>query len=301
MTLRIPVVAVVNGYLLLLRPLRLFSVPSRRVDTLKRCSIISLRKTAMNKQIFIAVTLIAALIAGGRAARAEDSTTNEARAFQYYKQAIELHYQGDMAAAIELYGNAVLLDSDVAAYHADLGEAFRTIGNFRLAIVELKRAVELEPDMADAYTTLGVVYDSQNLLVKAIEYHRAALKINPNHVVAMNNLGQVYDRLGLTSAAAAMYDKSIQTDPEFAPGYDNMGMVLVRVGDAEKGIGMIRQAIELSDPRDARIALYYNDLGMAYILTNDLATAKEYFDKALEIQPDNQSIRNNMEYLKSLR
>ena len=237
----------------------------------------------------------------------EPSLKNQQEALEHYKTAVELHYKGDIVSAIEEYKNAILLDPNVAVYHADLGEAYwetyRLLGiHHRDAIEELLTAIRLEPNnetIANAYTTLGVIYDYDNLLIKAIEYHRKAIKINPHNFYAMNNLGQVYDQLGLVEAAIDNYKKAIEIAPDFAPAYDNLGTTYLKKGNIDEGIAMIKKAIDLSDRDDSHLGLYYNDLGAAYMINDDLQQARQCFQKALEILPDNPDIKKNLDFLEN--
>lgn len=269
--------------------------------------------TGFFRRRFIAAVFFAALLA--RAwfpvpAFCQETEEGEEKppGFEYYEKAVEMHYRQNMMVAIELYNNAIMQGPDIAAYHADLGEAYRIIGKLRFAIEELQIAIRLEPRMADAYTTLGVIYDTENLSVKAIEYHRKALKINPEHFIAMNNLGQAYDRLNLLHAAMAMFEKAIEVRPDFAPAYDNLGTGYIKMGTmnadtelVDEGIELVEKAIELSDPRDGRIGFYYNDLGLAYLVKKDFEAARLNFEKALEILPDSPEIQKSLEFVKSIK
>lgn len=275
------------------------------IDTAPPALIIPSGKMAMITAIFRRLSIPALLLACAvLAAPAFCQETGDEEeppdGFKYYEEAVKQHFMGNLPLAIGLYNNAIMQDSTVAAYHADLGEAYRIMGDFRRAIEELKLAISLEPLMADAYTTLGVIYDQENLSVKAIEYHRKALKINPDHFIAMNNLGQVYDNLGLAHAAMAMFEQAVEVKPDFAPAYDNLGTGYLKFGDVNRGIELIEKAIELSDPRDTRLGLYYNDLGMAYLVKHDYESAKANIEKAVEILPDNPEFRKSLEFVKGL-
>ncbi|MEW5946224.1 MAG: tetratricopeptide repeat protein [bacterium] len=242
--------------------------------------------------------LLAALAA--RAFAGETAGDQSEEAYRRYKTAVELHFQGNLEAAALEYRNAITLDPGVAAYHADLGEAYRLMGNSRGAIEELKTAIRLAPDMADAYTTLGVVYDSENLPVKAIQCHRQAIDIRPDHFVAMNNLGQVYEKLGLQKAAVAVYKQALEFNPVFPPTLDNLGTSYLKAGLVDEGIALIEKAIENSDALDPRLGLYYNDLGAAFVMKERYREARKHFEKAGELLPGQPDIMRNLKYVSEL-
>ncbi|MEW6202059.1 MAG: tetratricopeptide repeat protein, partial [bacterium] len=235
---------------------------------------------------------------------AADTQDAKKQALEHYKTAIELHGAGDIMSAIEEYRNAISLDPNVAEYHAKLGYAYMNIEYFNAAIKELNTAIKLDPNLIDAYINLGFIYDYTNVPHKAIEYSRKALKMAPDNFYALNNLGHVYDRLGLTRVALANYKKSIEIAPDFAqaydnlgqlydriglvddaidtykkgieaapdyaPLYDNIGKTYMKIGDVNNAIDMIKKAIEMTDEYDQTTWIYYNDLGFAYMLQNDL-------------------------------
>lgn len=216
----------------------------------------------------------------------------------YYEAAVKLHMAGDLERAVQQYRQAILMNPDIAAYHADLGEAYRLLGRTRQAIESMQRAIEIDPQLANAFTTLGVIYDSQELLVNAVEYHRKAIAIDPGHFIAYNNLGHSYDRLGLIRAAMACYEKAIELNPDFAPAYDNLGTNHLNLGDIETGIKMIQKALNLSSMNDPQRPLYLNDLGAAYVMKKEYKVAAGYFEQAARLAPYNPDIMRNYQFIK---
>ena len=216
----------------------------------------------------------------------------------YYDTAVDYHMKGMIENAVMEYRKAILLNPDVAAYHADLGEAYRLLNQTRLAIESMQRAIEIDPGLSNAYTTLGVIYDSEGLLVNAVEYHRKAIEIEPDHYIAHNNHGHAYDRLGLIKAAMANYEKAIEINPDFAPAYDNLGTDYLNINQVEKGIDMIHKALNLSSTADPQRPLYLNDLGAAYVMKQEFEVAYKYFEQAARLAPYNQDIQRNFDFIK---
>src|SRR5262249_12104165 len=68
-----------------------------------------------------------------------------------------LHYQnGYFARAIELIGRAVALDRGNAAYHANLAEAHRALGQYEQAAECCRAALRVRPDFPEAANNLGL-------------------------------------------------------------------------------------------------------------------------------------------------
>ncbi|HOO55938.1 MAG TPA: tetratricopeptide repeat protein [bacterium] len=218
-------------------------------------------------------------------------------ASQFYNRAVELHLAGNIFEAITFYKNAIVLNPEIAAYHADLGEAHRAIGQTREAIIELETAIELEPSLVNAYTTLGVILDRENLPHKAVKLHREAIKRDPTSYVAYNNLGHAYDSLGLIRAAIANYEKSIELKQDFAPAYDNLGTDLMRIGRADEAIDILKKCVNYAGEKHPQLGLYYNDLGAAYVMKNEFGSAYSAFEKATKLAPGNADIQRNFDFI----
>lgn len=221
----------------------------------------------------------------------------EVLAKDYYDKAVDLHLAGYLYQAIANYRNAVFLDPEMAAYHADLGEAYRVIGRPREAINELETAIEISPTMVNAYTTLGVIYENENLPQKAIEYHRKAIKIKPDHFVSYNNLGHSYELLGLKKAAVENYKRAIEINEKFSPAYDNLGTMMMQLGKVDDGITMIQKAIVYAEDGHPQLGLFYNDLGAAYVMKKMYNEAYDAFVRANELMPGNNDISLNLKYI----
>ena len=244
--------------------------------------------------LIIAALIVAALFFG-RAASADDDS---ALALQYYNRAVELHLAGHFSEAIAFYKKAIVLDPEAAAYHADLGEAYRISNMFREAIIELETAIQLDPTLVNAYTTLGVIMDREDLPQRAVEYHRQALKLDPNSYVAYNNLGHAYHSLGLIRAAIANYRKSIELRPDFAPAYDNLGTDLMILNQPDEAADVLEKAIQYAGKDHPQLGLYYNDLGAAYVAQGKLQDAYDALQQAVTLMPNNSDIRLNFEFVK---
>src|ERR1700722_307978 len=67
------------------------------------------------------------------------------------------HQQGDQTAAVDLIGKAVALRPSVSAFHVNLAEAYRVMGQLDRAVVSCRTALDLSPDDADVHNNLGLV------------------------------------------------------------------------------------------------------------------------------------------------
>ena len=166
--------------------------------------------------------------------------------------------RADEARAIQLYLQAVALDSSFAAAWARLGQAEATAWWFAwdrspqtLARAEgaIRRALALEPDLSTAHVAMGLYH-----LWAARDYDRAL-------------------------AEFAIAGKRQPNDPNLA---GSIGAVRRRQGQWDEAIASFRRAVAL----DPRSVLNVPELGLTYLMVRDYANAEVAFDSAIALAPD---------------
>ena len=108
---------------------------------------------------------------------------------------VALDQQGDHHQAAESIGRAVTLNLGNAAYHVNLGEVYRVLGNLERAAECCRTALHLEPRSPEAANNLGLVLLAQGKTDEAILQFRQTLRLKPDYGMASNNLGNAL-RLG---------------------------------------------------------------------------------------------------------
>src|SRR6516164_3941835 len=66
------------------------------------------------------------------------------------------HQQGDQTRAMALIGKAVALQPNVPAFHANLAEVYRSLGQLERAVGCCRTALNLRPDFPEALCNLGL-------------------------------------------------------------------------------------------------------------------------------------------------
>ena len=126
---------------------------------------------------------------------------------QVYRQVLQvepnqpdaLHLLGVIASqmgkhevAIEYIGRAIGLIGNQAAFHNNLGEAYRALHRIPEAVACYSRAIELKPDYAEPHNNLGVAFKEQGKLDEAVACClRAALRHNPQSAFAHCKLAEL--------------------------------------------------------------------------------------------------------------
>jgi Flp pilus assembly protein TadD len=81
---------------------------------------------------------------------------------------VALHQQGEHRQAAQSIGRAVTLNVRNAAYHANLGEAYRALGNLDGAAECCRTALRLQPRSPEAANNLGLVFSRSAKLTGAV-------------------------------------------------------------------------------------------------------------------------------------
>jgi tetratricopeptide (TPR) repeat protein len=192
------------------------------------------------------------------------------------------HQQGNYRQAIEMIGRAVALRPNSAAFHANLAESFRASGDFERAIGCCRTALRLEPDYPEALCNLGAALQGLNRHAEAAEQFRETLKLRPDFCVAHNNLGVALRELGQTDEALVHFRRAVETEPAFAPAQTNLGQLLSARGLADEALAHCQEAVRLQ-PNSA--AMHHN-LGNVLRELGRWVDARAAYLEALRISPD---------------
>jgi Tfp pilus assembly protein PilF len=115
-------------------------------------------------------------------------------------------------------GRAVTLNLGNAAYHANLAEAYRALGNLDGAAESCRMALHLEPRSPEAANNLGLVLLAQGKTDEAILQFRQTLRIKPDYGMASSNLGNALRLGGDLDGAVGHFRRGVSGGPkEFLP------------------------------------------------------------------------------------
>jgi tetratricopeptide (TPR) repeat protein len=233
-----------------------------------------------------------------------------------YKQGKLYQLQGDLAAAVQAYTQALVaepeyayalfsrgqarryageLDDALADFDAALrlapheaagwyqrGIARTDAGAYEAAIADFTRALELRPAYAEALNRRGAAHYASGDLAQALADYDAALAINPGLAAAYNNRGAARLAQGDTQGAIDDYTHGLTLNPSYVLAYVNRGAALADQGDFVGAIADYTCALQVN-PRHA--VAYYNR-GVARAAINDFEGSIEDYNAALELRPE---------------
>ena len=203
--------------------------------------------------------------------------------------------------------------------YTDYGQALQTAGLPEEAIAAYEKAIQLNPNNADLIRFMGDSYADAENFIKAAEYYQRLVDSGNNKSNDLFTLSNYY--LGIASTegvdaalkadAVAKSQKYIDEVDKLVPGNvqivnQKAKIAKFREGDTNNGAALAayNELLSILEQKDnkadyARYFKYaYNYLATYYFGKGDKATAKNYYQKWLEYDPENESLRKYVESLK---
>ncbi|MFZ8787695.1 tetratricopeptide repeat protein [Thermocrinis sp.] len=202
---------------------------------------------------------------------------------------------GDYRRAIEAGKVAVQKYPNSPYAHYCLGESYRMVGEFKLALEHLKRAERLTSNRGDLmyiYNQIGLTYGAMGYLDDALLYFSRSLSLARdlgNRIIqasALNNIAMIYNRKGELDKALGFYEESLRLqidEKEKAATYNNIAVIYDKKGNYQRAVEYFQKAIEISE----RYGYYHGasvgklNLGNTYIKMKDYEKAEKYLLEGL--------------------
>lgn len=141
----------------------------------------------------------------------------------------------------------------------------------------LVRAIANDPDNAYLHYNLGLAQHQLQSAAEAERAFREAIRLDPALGRAHMGLGLLFEERGQRDQAIEQYREGIASDPENMELRSAVIGALRRGGRHEQAIDEARSALAFNN----KSLLVFNDLGLVYLDTGDLALARFVFFKAI--------------------
>jgi tetratricopeptide (TPR) repeat protein len=161
---------------------------------------------------------------------------------------------------------------NAAMAYNNLGAVLYSEGKTDEAVECYNKAVEIQPDYAKPYYNLAGIFARRGQIDKSIEYYQKSLAASPNYYQTHNKLGIVLLNKGRTADAIVQFREALRLNPGFSDAYLNLGVALLNQGNNSESVRYLEILVK-HEPKNAE-GHYY--LGTA------LAKQKNYDDEAIE-------------------
>lgn len=224
-----------------------------------------------------------------------------------YKNLANCHQkQKNIEKAIAIYTTLLQRQPKDAGTMLRLHDLYVQTKQLDKALDVLNKAKEIEPQNVDILSALAITYDMKGDTTMAFQVYHEAIKHNPDNVDLLFNLGRLYFMRGDHSSAISYFDKVIAMNPNDFESNLNIGNAYLSIAekmDKERKAKEEKLDKELPDERAKVKSLYakvipylqkaleakpeqagvWNNLGVAYIRSDQMEKGKEAFKKGEEL------------------
>jgi choline-sulfatase len=192
--------------------------------------------------------------------------------------------QESYARAAQLMEQALKRDPTNPLGLLYLATAFEKMGRYQRAVQVYEHAIDLRLGTDQIYSRLGRVYLRLRQVDKAADAMARANEINPTDLDNLRNLGTAYLQLGRPNDAEKAFKAITLQNDRYAAAYNGLGLIAVRRGDGDSARQNFEKALEL-DPGQVEPLL---NLGVLYQKAGNKEQALRYLKMFLEKAPRQQ-------------
>ncbi|MHB1936287.1 MAG: tetratricopeptide repeat protein [Acidobacteriaceae bacterium] len=141
--------------------------------------------------------------------------------------------QGDSAAAIKNYREAIRIDPRIAALHFELAQLLwetGTVDGQKEAVSEYKTALELNPLDEKSEAELGMIAAQKGDTEEALADYSRAVELQPDDAVALTGLAGVLISQQQQAKALPMLERAVQLDPTSASAHFRLSTLYRNAG-----------------------------------------------------------------------
>jgi tetratricopeptide (TPR) repeat protein len=203
---------------------------------------------------------------------------------------------GDYKKAIEAGKLAVeKYPKDSEAYFC-LGLAYYNVGEFKLALENLKKAESLtnnKENLMYIYNIIGQIFHSTGYLDYTLLYYIMSLSLAKDlnntdlQAATLNNIAGIYMDTGELDKALSYLEEILKleiNEKAKAPTYNNIAMIYSKKGDYQKAVKYFQKAIEIDEKYGNYhdVSIHKLNLGDTYRQMKDYEKAEKYLFEGLE-------------------
>jgi glycosyltransferase involved in cell wall biosynthesis len=174
--------------------------------------------------------------------------------------------------------------------HSRMAIAYYEQGQEHEGIQSLNNAISCADNKWKPYLAVGEYFLEQKNLKLAERFLQDGLKNSPDSKELLLNLGRLYYLKNDLEMTETLYKKALEIDADYADALKEMGTLYLNMKKFEEARIFLYKALQKI--KDIEV---YNNLGCLEDKEGLYEKARFFFEKALELDPENQVIMNNLE------
>jgi len=238
-----------------------------------------------------------AITSFSKAIKNKDKAKNEYMiASAYSARALCRSYLQNHSQAIADIDDALKLKPEFTDLYYTKTAILKSAKKYDEAIVWANKGLKLKPEYEDLMLLKTEVFCSQKKYQNAVDYLDTILKVNPQNKQALNKQGFAYGRLKKYEESIKYFTKVIELDPQNADAFFDRAITKADMKDFDGALADINRGMEI-DTLSKWIG-YNNIAFFIKFEQKDYTGAIEYFNKAIELNPNFAYAYNNRGYAK---
>ena len=217
------------------------------------------------------------------------------------------------------YDSALVWNARLPRAHLNLGIIHLRRANLDSAGAEFAKVLGINPYEEKAYNNLSTIYRLKGEHQKAVKFARAAVELRPNYSTAYANLALAFQALNLADSAEKALKEGLKILSEDLQLHYYLGELYLRGQKFQAAQEQFQAVLASSQGLDIQtydISAFgqnqtqtefrlksqaaYN-LGLIWVIKEDLDRAEDYFRLALEFRPDLAQAYGNLGKISELR
>jgi predicted TPR repeat methyltransferase len=195
---------------------------------------------------------------------------------------------GKSDLALQHYREALRLKTPYPDAHNNLGALLFKLGKIKEATEELERAVQSAPEKINAHYNLASCYAKQDRFQDALTHYLIVLKKRSDHLGALHNAGILLTELKRYDEAKGFLSQALSRDPDNLDLLFHLAIIHSAEAEYYNAKVLYERIIELNPNH----AFAYHNLATVLLHLNQRAQALDYFKKAYQLQPENQTAKH---------
>ncbi|WP_265941671.1 XrtA/PEP-CTERM system TPR-repeat protein PrsT [Dechloromonas sp. A34] len=199
---------------------------------------------------------------------------------------------GDLNQALTTYGKLAAIQPASPLGQMRLAEIYIASNNRVEAIKSLRRAIEIKPNLVEAQRALILLAMDGENIGEALEIARQMQKQRPKEAVGYIQEGDIHGSQKNWPASFAAYRNGLKQlpAPELAVKLHIALIASGNIAEAEKTASTWLK----EHPKDISLRMHLGDMASS---RKDFAQALQHYRTALEIQPNNPVVLNNLAWI----
>ncbi|MEA5580555.1 tetratricopeptide repeat protein [Nodularia harveyana UHCC-0300] len=169
-------------------------------------------------------------------------------------------------------------DNNQAEVYYQLGHTIANQGDLEAAISCWQNVIQIQPDYLEAYLYQGYIWHKLGKFNKAIENYQNTIALQEDYFYYYQ-LGLCYSYIKEWELAKDCFLQVIKIQNDYAPAYSDLGFVFLHKGDFQSAVNYFQQAINLQ-PDFCQALIFFSET----VIPNDIELIKSLNNSRLEIQ-----------------